>query len=248
MYGLSGVRRLHTRCIKTNAIHVINVNGNIIRLKIINLTKLQYQTVRLINQIWLTTLFLPYSLSRVYACLGWQIHSCTLKLTFSFIYFELRHGSYTNNCYFFRVSGKILNALRVAYIYIYNEITVGKHKLVARENECKLKLYSVIAVFERIKWIVSQSRKCGPEMNLDESPNPRARDRCRFLHPRGTTHVAEAVEPPILFILNERFKARRKGKSPGIVMAKSYIFRPRHMLARSAATCPLLRIVCGPFI
>lgn len=28
--------------------------------------------------------------------------------------------------------------------------------------------------------------------------------------PHATTHVAEAVEPPILFILNERFKARRK--------------------------------------
>lgn len=54
----------------------------------------------------------------------------------------------------------------------------------------------------------------GPKMNLDESPNPRACVIVAVPHPRATTHVAEAVEPPILFILNERFKARRKVNPP----------------------------------
>jgi len=38
MYGLSGVCRMHTRG-ALNARFVINVNGNIIRLKIINLAR-----------------------------------------------------------------------------------------------------------------------------------------------------------------------------------------------------------------
>lgn len=39
MYELSGMRRTHIRCIKMNSRYIINVNGNIIRLKIINLAQ-----------------------------------------------------------------------------------------------------------------------------------------------------------------------------------------------------------------
>lgn len=101
MYGLSGVYGTRMRCVKMNARYVININGNIIRLKIINLAR-NYsirQRVSLINITYdaFSSLF-TFARIRVSQIANTFLH---LKLTFRSIYFEPRRGSYINNCRFF---------------------------------------------------------------------------------------------------------------------------------------------------
>lgn len=117
MYGLPEMREMHTWRIKMNVRCVINVNGNIIRLKIINLAR-NYSIKQPCSLINLTHNF--FSLIQFYintrvSDSKYTLHFLHLKLTFWSI---LSRSSYIN-CDFFSIDGaKKLNPMNNIYIYI----------------------------------------------------------------------------------------------------------------------------------